>query len=57
MLGVAYEMSAVFNRPLKPLAFELARTKDSKQEEIKFQFKKTRYPKFSSSFFRCNNIL
>lgn len=35
MLGVAYEMSAVFNRPLKPLAFELARTKDSKQEEIK----------------------
>ena len=35
MLGVAYEMSAVFNRPLKPLAFELARTNDSKQEEIK----------------------
>ena len=35
MLGVAYEMSAVFNRPLKPLAFELARTIDSKQEEIK----------------------
>ena len=35
MLGVAYEMSAVFNRPLKPLAFELVRTKDSKQPEIK----------------------
>lgn len=35
MLGVAYEMSAVFKRPLKPLAFELTRTKDSKQEEIK----------------------
>ena len=35
MLGVAYEMSAVFNRPLKPLAFELQRLNDPKQEEIK----------------------
>ena len=35
MLGVAYEMSAVFNRPLKPLAFELVRKLDEKQPEIK----------------------
>ncbi len=35
MLGVAYEMSAVFNRPLKPLTFALQRLNDSKQEEIK----------------------
>ncbi len=35
MLGVAYEMSAVFKRPLKPLVFEIQRTLDEKQEEIK----------------------
>ena len=35
MLGVAYEMSAVFNRPLKPLVFEIQRKLDEKQEEIK----------------------
>ena len=34
MLGVAYEMSAVFNRPLKPLAFEIQRKLDEKQEPI-----------------------
>lgn len=35
MLGVAYEMSAAFNRPLKPLTFEIQRLIDEKQPEIK----------------------
>ena len=35
MLGVAYEMSAVFKRPLKPLTFELQRKLDESQEQIK----------------------
>lgn len=35
MLGVAYEMSAVFKRPLKPLVFEIQRKLDEKQEQIK----------------------
>ncbi len=39
MLGVAYEMSAVFNRPLKPLTFELQRTLDEKQANIKIDLK------------------
>ena len=35
MLGVAYEMSAVFKRPLKPLVFEIQRKLDENQEQIK----------------------
>jgi len=35
MLGVAYEMSAVFKRPLKPLVFEIQRKFDKSQEQIK----------------------
>lgn len=35
MLGVAYEFSAVFNRPMKPLAYAIQRTIDNKQENIK----------------------
>lgn len=35
MLGVAYEMSAVFKRPLKPLAFELVRKMDKDTAEVK----------------------
>lgn len=34
MLGVAYEMSAVFKRPLKPLAFELTRLYDKETKEV-----------------------
>lgn len=35
MLGVAYEFSAVFKRPMKPLAYAIQRNIDSKQENIK----------------------
>lgn len=35
MLGVAYEFSAVFNRPMKPLAYAIQRTIDNNQENIK----------------------
>ena len=35
MLGVAYEMSAVFKRELKPLVFEIQRKLDESQEQIK----------------------
>jgi phenylalanyl-tRNA synthetase beta chain len=34
MLGVAYELSAVFNRSLKPLAYELKKHKGSKKDLI-----------------------
>ena len=39
MLGVAYEMSAVFKRPLKPLAFEIQRIMDKsvKSMDIKIE--------------------
>lgn len=35
MLGVAYEFSSVFKRPMKPLAYEIQRKIDNKQENIK----------------------
>ena len=41
MLGVAYEMSAVFKRPLKPLAFELARTYDKDTKEVQIDIETT----------------
>lgn len=41
MLGVAYEMSAVFNRPLKPLAFEIQRVIDSNQQNIQIDIQTT----------------
>ena len=37
MLGVAYEMSAVFKRELKPLAFELVRTIDKSVDDVKIE--------------------
>lgn len=37
MLGVAYEMSAVFKRPLKPLVFEIERTMDKNTKTIEIE--------------------